>query len=137
MEAEANTRAEPVSYSDHGAESDTETDQLDWDPERMNDDGYPLVDENWSTSVLVPPDGPLDESAARSLTAGAQGYREVHTNLRDSVTGGGQRKPASGRYTKGVRKTLLGKKTKRDRNVRTRSRTKRKNTVPSASQEQN
>ena len=37
MEAEANTRAEPVSYTDHGKESDTESDQLDWDQERIDD----------------------------------------------------------------------------------------------------
>ena len=30
MEAEATTRAEPVSYTDHGAETDTESEQLDW-----------------------------------------------------------------------------------------------------------
>ena len=54
--------------------SDTESDQLDWDPERIDDDGYPLVDEKGSTLVPVPRDW-------------AQGYREVRKNLRDSVKG--------------------------------------------------
>ena len=69
MEAETSTRAEPVSYADHGAESDTESDQSDWDPERIDDDGYPSVDEYRSTLVPIPRDGPLDESEASSLTA--------------------------------------------------------------------
>ena len=38
--------------------SDTESDQLDWDPERIDDDGYPLVDENGSTLVPIPLEGP-------------------------------------------------------------------------------
>ena len=54
---------------------------------RVDDDGYCLVDENRSTLVLVPRDGPLDEADASSLSAGAQGYGEVRKNLRDSVTG--------------------------------------------------
>ena len=45
MEAETTTRSEPDSYSVHGAESDTENEQLEWDPETIDDDGYPLVDE--------------------------------------------------------------------------------------------
>ena len=69
--------------------SDTESDQLDWDPERIDDDGYPLVDENGSSLVPVPREGPLDEDEASSLTAWAQRYREVRKNLRDSVTGRG------------------------------------------------
>ena len=72
--------------------SDTESDQLDWDPERIDDDGYPLVDEHGSTLVPVPREGPLDEDEASSLTAWAQGYREVRKNLRDSVTGRGYSK---------------------------------------------
>ena len=76
-------------YHHHKAASDTESDQLDWDPERIDDDGYPLVDENGSTLVPVPREGPLEEDEASSLTAWAQGYREVRKNLRDSVTGRG------------------------------------------------
>ena len=36
----------------------TESDQLEWDPERIDDDGYPLMDENGSTLVPVPREGP-------------------------------------------------------------------------------
>ena len=43
----------------------------------MDDDVYPLADENRSTLVLVPRGGPLDETEASSLSAWAQGYREV------------------------------------------------------------
>ena len=69
--------------------SDTESDQLDWDPERIDDDGFPLVDENGSTQVPVPREGPLEEDEASSITAWAQGYWEVRKNLRVSVTGRG------------------------------------------------
>ena len=55
--------------------------------ERVDDDGYPLVDENSSTSVLVQRDRPLDEAEAGSLPAWAQGYQEVRKNLRDSFSG--------------------------------------------------
>ena len=65
----------------HKTSSDTESDQLDWDPERIDDDGYPLVDENGSTPVPVPREGPLEEDEASSLTAWAQGYREVRKKL--------------------------------------------------------
>ena len=51
----------------------TQSDQLDWDPEQFDDDGYPLVDENGSTLVPIPREGPLDEAEASSLTAWAQG----------------------------------------------------------------
>ena len=47
----------------------------------------PWMDENGSTLVPVPREGPLEEDEASSLTAWAQGYREVRKNLRDSVTG--------------------------------------------------
>ena len=66
-------------------------------PKEFDDDGYPLVDENGSTLVPVPREGPLDEDEASSLTAWAQGYREVQKNLRDSVTGRGYYKPESSR----------------------------------------
>ena len=69
--------------------TDTGSDQLDWDPERIDDDGYPLVDENGSKLVPVPRGGSLEEDEASSLTARAPGYREVRKNLRDSVTGRG------------------------------------------------
>ena len=96
--------------------SDTESDQLDWDPERIDGDVYLLVDENGS----VPRKGPLEEDEASSLTAWAQGYREVRKKLRDSVTGRGYSKPESSRYKKVVRKTMFEKKPpKRDRNIRT------------------
>ena len=87
MEAETTTSSESNHNHNHKTSSDTESDQLDWDPERIDDDGYPLVDENGSTLVPVPREGPLDEDEASSLTAWAQGYREVRKNLRDSVTG--------------------------------------------------
>ena len=48
-------------YHNHEAASDTESDQLDWDPQKIDDDGYPLVDENGSTLVPTPREGPLDE----------------------------------------------------------------------------
>ena len=51
MEAETTTSTESNHYHNHEAASDTESDQLDWDPERIDDDGYPLVDENGSTLV--------------------------------------------------------------------------------------
>ena len=70
---------------------------------KNDDDGYPLVDENGSTLVPVPREGPLDEDEASSLTAWAQGYREVRKNLRDSVTGRGYYKPESSRHKKIVR----------------------------------
>ena len=38
-EAEVSTRAEPNHFSVHGAESDSESKQSDWDPERVDDDG--------------------------------------------------------------------------------------------------
>ena len=104
----------------HTTSSDTESDQLDWDPERIDEDGYPLVDENGSTLVPVPREGPLEEDEACSLTVWAQGYREVRKNLRDSVTGRGYYKPESSRHKKLVRKALFEKKPpKRDRNIRT------------------
>ena len=41
---------------------------------KNDDDGYPLVDENGSSLVPIPREGPLDEDEASSLTAWAQGY---------------------------------------------------------------
>ena len=79
-----------------------------------------MVDENGSTLVLLPREGPLDEAEASSLTAWAQGYREVRKKLRDPVTGRGYHKPETGQFKKVVRKTLFEKKPpRRDRNVRT------------------
>ena len=69
----------------------------------------PLVDENGSTLAPVPREAPLDEDEASSLTAWAQGYREVLKNLRDSVTGRGYFQPESSRYKKVVRKTMFEK----------------------------
>ena len=87
---------------------------------KNDDDGCPLVDENGSTLVPIQREGPLDEDEARSLTAWAQGYREVRKNLRDSVTGRGYYKPESSRFKKVVRKTMFEKKPpRRDRNIRT------------------
>ena len=78
------------------------------------------MDENGSTPVPVPREGPLDEDEASSLTAWAQGYREVRKKLRDSVTGRGHYKPESSRPKKVVRKTMFEKKPpRRDRNDRT------------------
>ena len=74
----------------------------------------PLVDENGSTLVSVPREGPLEEDEASSPTAWAQGYREVRKNLRDSVTGRGYYKPESSRFKKVVRKTMFEKKNHRD-----------------------
>ena len=81
MEAETTTSSESNHYHNHKTSSDTESDQLDWDPERIDDDGYPLVDENGSTLVPVPREGPLEEDEASSPTAWAQGYREVRKNF--------------------------------------------------------
>ena len=90
MEAETTTSSESNHHHNHKTSSDTESDQLDWDPERIDDDGCPLVDENGSTLVPVPREGPLEEDEASSLTAWAQGYREVRKNCvirsRDVVT---------------------------------------------------
>ena len=77
MEAETTTSSESNYYHNHKTSSDTESDQLDWDPERIDDDGYPLVDENGSTLAPVRREGPLEEDEASSLTAWAQGYWEV------------------------------------------------------------
>ena len=121
MEAETTTSSESNHYHyNHKPSSDTESDQQDWDPKRIDDDGYPLVDENGSTLVPVPRERPLEEDEVSSLTAWAQGYREVRKNLRDSVTGRGYYKPESSRSKKVVRKTMFGKKPpRRDRNIRT------------------
>ena len=77
MEAETTTSTESNHHHNHKAASDTESDQLDWHPERIDDDGYRLVDENGSTLVPIPREGPLDEDEARSVTSWAQGYWEV------------------------------------------------------------
>ena len=120
MEAQTISSAEPNRYHNHKTSSDTESDQLDWDPERLDDNGYPLVDENGSTLVPVPREGPLDEDEASSLTAWAQGYREDRKNLRDSVIVRGYYKPESSRHKKVVRKTMFEKKPpRRHRNIRT------------------
>ena len=120
MEAETTTSSESNHHHNHKTSSDTESDQLDWDPERIDDDGYPLVDETGSTLVPVPREGPLEEDEACSLTACAQGYREVRKNLRDSVTGRGYYKPESSRHKKVVRKTMFEKEPpRRDRHIRT------------------
>ena len=135
-DAKVSTRVEPNHCTVHGAESDSESEQLDWDPERVDDDGYPVVDENGSTLVPVPRDGPLDEAEASS--SWPQGYREVRKNLLDCVTGRSHDKPESGRSGKGVHKTLFEKKhldeteTSAHHSVR-----KRKNTAQNASQELN
>ena len=120
MEAQTISSAEPNHYHNHKTSSDTESDQLDWDPERIDDDGYPLVDENGSTLVRVPREGPLEEDEASPLTAWAQEYQEVRKNLRESVTGRGYYKPESSRHKKVVRKTMFEKKPpRRDRNILT------------------
>ena len=106
MEAQTLSSDEANHYHNHKTSLDTESDQLDWDPQRIDDDGYPLVDENGSTLVPVPREGPREEDEASSLTAWAQGYREVRKNLRDSVTGRGYHKPESSRFKKVVRKTM-------------------------------
>ena len=78
MEADTTTSSESNHHhKNHEAASDTESDQLDWDPENFDDDGHHLVDENGSTLVPVPREGPLDVPEASSLTAWAQGYGEV------------------------------------------------------------
>ena len=88
--------------------------------QKIDNDGYPLVDENGSTLVPVQREGPLDEDEASSLTAWAQGYREVRKNLRDSVLGRGYYKPESSRFKKVVLKTVFEKKPpRRDRIIRT------------------
>ena len=119
MEAQTVSSAESNHYHNQKTSSDTESDQLDWDPERIDDDGYPLVDENGSTLVPVPREGPLEEDEASALTAW-EGYREVRKYLRDSVTGRGYYEPESSRPKKVVRQTMFEKKSlRRDRNIRT------------------
>ena len=90
MEAQTTSSAESIHYHIHKTSSDTESDQLDWDPDKIDDDGYPLVDEHGSTLVPIPREGPLDEDEESSLTAWAQGYREVRKTCvirsRDMVT---------------------------------------------------
>ena len=82
MDAETTTSTESNHHHhNHKASSDTESDQQDCGPENFDDDGYPLVDENGSTLVPVPREGPLDEDEASLLTAWAQGYREVQKKL--------------------------------------------------------
>ena len=66
MEAETTTSSESNHYHNYKTSSDTESDQLDWDPDRIDDDGYPLVDENGSTLVPAPREGPLEEDEASS-----------------------------------------------------------------------
>ena len=61
MRAETTASSESNHHHNHKRSSDTESDQLDWDPERIGDDGYPLVDEDGSTLVPVPREGPLEE----------------------------------------------------------------------------
>ena len=39
MKAETTTPTEPNYYRNHEAASDTESDQLEWDPEKIDDDG--------------------------------------------------------------------------------------------------
>ena len=120
MGAEITTSSESNHYHNQKTSSHTESDQLDWDPERIDDDGYPLVDENGSTLVPGPREGPLEENEASSLTAWAQGYREVRKTLRDSVTGCGFYKPESSRHKKVVRETMFEKKPpRRGRNIST------------------
>ena len=78
------------------------------------------MDESGSTLVPIPREGPLDEDEVSSLTAWAQGHREVRKNLRESVTGHDYYKPESNRFKKVVRKTMFEKKPpRRDRNIRT------------------
>ena len=120
MEAQTISSDESNHSHNQKRSSDTESDQLDWDPERIDDDGYPLVDENGSTLVPIPREGPLNEDEVSSLTAWAQGYREVRKNLRDSVTGRGYYQTESSRTKKVVRKSMFVKKPpRRDRNIRT------------------
>ena len=58
--------------------------QLDWDPEKNDDDGYPLVDANGSTLEPTPRKGHLDEDEASSLTAWARipGSSEKHARFK-------------------------------------------------------
>ena len=107
MEAETITSTESKHYHNHEAASDTVSDQLDWDPEKIDDDGFPLVDENGSTLVPIPR---LDEDEASSLTAWAQGYWEVRktfaiqsqdvviTNPRQAGSRKSSEKPCSRRH---------------------------------------
>ena len=73
----------PIDYPNHTTETKSES-ELSWGPY-----GYLLVDENGSTLVPVPRDGPLDEPEASSLSAWAQAHREIRKNRRDSITGRG------------------------------------------------
>ena len=64
------------------------------------------MDENGSTLVPVPREGPLDEDEASSLTAWAQGY-QVRKIVRDSVTGRGYYKPESQEGTRFVGRRVV------------------------------
>ena len=120
MEAETITSTESKHYHNHEAASDTESDQLDWDPEKLMMTVIPWWTKTGPLWYPYHREGPLDEDEASSLTAWAQGYREVRKNLRDSVTGRGYYKPETSRFKQVVRKTMFEKKPpRRDRNIRT------------------
>ena len=131
MEAPTISPAEPNHKT-----SWTESDQLDWDPEKIADDGYPLVDENGTTLVPIPREGPLDEDEASSLTAWAQGYQEVRKSLRDSVTGRAYYKPESSRHKENCAQNYVRKETTETR-PKHHSETKREITAQSVSLEPN
>ena len=120
MEAETITSTESKHHHNHEAASDTESDQLDWDPEKLMMTVIPWWTKTGPLWYPIPREGPLDEDEASSLTACAQGYWEVRKNLRDSVKGRGDYKPETSRFKKVVRKTMFEKKPpRRDRNIRT------------------
>ena len=112
-EAEVPTRVEPNHHTVHGAESDSEREQLDRDPERLM-----VMLTLWLTRT-----GPLwylfRETDHRTKP------KQVRCQLGHKVFGQkklGDYKPESGRSRKGVRKTLIEKKPFR--------RPKRPHTIP-------
>ena len=71
MEAEAITSTESKHYHNHEAASDTESDQLDWDPEKLMMTAIPWWT-NGSTPEPIPLEGPLDEDEAGRVAKSAR-----------------------------------------------------------------
>ena len=104
MEAETTTSTESNHYHNHKAASDAESGQLDWDPEKIDDDGYPLVDENGSTLVPIPREGPLDGDEASFADGLGTRIPGSSKKLARFSHGRGYYKPESSRFKKVVRK---------------------------------
>ena len=66
MEAQTMSSAESNHYHNHKTSSDMESDQLEWDPEKLMMTVIPWWTKNGSTLVPKPREGPLDEDEASS-----------------------------------------------------------------------